>query len=437
MAYILFLTLYYPPEKGAAASRISQYAEHLVQRGHQVTVLTTVPNYPSGVVPPEYRGHLLQEELRAGVRVVRIWSYTSPNRGFLRRILAHLSFGCLAPVLGARAVGRPDLLIVESHPLFNAIAGRLLARWKGCPYIFTVSDLWPESAVQLGVLRNRLLIRLAEWLEWSSYERARLVWVLTEGIRDQLLRRGLAAEKVFFLTNGVDTRKFFPRPQDEARRQLGWEEPFTVLYAGTLGISHGLTTLLEAAEQLRPYPAIRIRLVGDGGAKPELLAEARRRGLENVIFMDPFPHEQVPLLLAAADACLIMMRKLPLFEGALPCKMYEALACGRPILLAVDGEARRLAAEEAGAAVFVEPENPTALAQAIIRLYEEPALAQALSTRGRALAEARFDYDQLSARLDAQIAALLSRPSFSQALSSEPKQQEHNTIDSEKYISYR
>jgi glycosyltransferase involved in cell wall biosynthesis len=153
--------------------------------------------------------------------------------------------------------------------------------------------------------------------------------------------------------------------------------------------------------------------------------------------MDPFPHEQVPLLLAAADACLIMMRKLPLFEGALPCKMYEALACGRPILLAVDGEARRLAAEEAGAAVFVEPENPTALAQAIIRLYEEPALAQALSTRGRALAEARFDYDQLSARLDAQIAALLSRPSFSQALSSEPGQQEHNTIDPEKYISYR
>ncbi|MBX5451549.1 MAG: glycosyltransferase family 4 protein, partial [Thermogemmatispora sp.] len=194
MAHILFLTLYYPPEKGAAASRISQYAEHLVQRGHKVTVLTTVPNYPSGVVPPEYRGRLLQEEMRSGVRVVRIWSYTSPNRGFVRRVLAHLSFGCLAPVLGGQAVGRPDLLIVESHPLFNAIAGRLLARWKGCPYIFTVSDLWPESAVQLGVLRNRLLIRLAEWLEWSSYERAALVWVLTEGIRDQLLRRGLAPE---------------------------------------------------------------------------------------------------------------------------------------------------------------------------------------------------------------------------------------------------
>ncbi|GER85237.1 MAG: glycosyltransferase family 4 protein [Thermogemmatispora sp.] len=437
MAYILFLTLYYPPEKGAAASRISQYAEHLVQRGHQVTVLTTVPNYPTGVVPPEYRGRLLQEETRAGVRVVRVWSYTSPNRGFLRRILAHLSFGCLAPILGARAVGHPDLLVVESHPLFNAIAGRLLARWKGSPYVFTVSDLWPESAVQLGVLRNRLLIRLAEWLEWSSYERASLVWVLTEGIRDQLLRRGLAAEKIFFLTNGVDTSKFFPRPQAEARQLLGWEERFTVLYAGTLGISHGLTTVLDAAEQLRSYPAIRIRLVGDGGAKPELLAEARRRGLENVIFMDPFPHEQVPLLLAAADACLIMMRKLPLFEGALPCKMYEALACGRPILLAVDGEARRLA-EEAGAAIFVEPENPTALAQAIVKLYEQPALAQALSARGRALAEERFDYDQLSACLDAQIAALLPSSSFTPTLPSLAQEQQHQQeYKADKSISYR
>src|SRR5437588_5935345 len=163
MAHILFVTLYYPPEKGAAPVRISETALHLVQRGHQVTVLTTVPNYPSGIVPPEYRGRVVQHEVRDGVRVVRAWSYVSANKGFLRRILAQLSFGCLAPLLGWRGVGRPDVIIVESPPLFNAIGARMLALGKHCPFIFTVADLWPEVAVQLGMLRNYLLIRLAKW----------------------------------------------------------------------------------------------------------------------------------------------------------------------------------------------------------------------------------------------------------------------------------
>src|SRR5215470_14015031 len=141
MAHILFITSYYPPEKGAAAVRVSETATRLVKRGHQVTVLTTVPNYPTGIVPPEYRGHLVQQESLDGVRVIRIWSYVSPNRGFLRRILAQLSFGCLAPLLGWGEVGDPDIMIVESHPLFNAIAGHALAWGKHCPFVFTVSDL--------------------------------------------------------------------------------------------------------------------------------------------------------------------------------------------------------------------------------------------------------------------------------------------------------
>src|SRR6266566_9325249 len=158
MAHILFISSYYPPEKAAAAVCVSEAATRLVKRGHRVTVLTTFPNYPTGVVPLEYRGQLIQQERLDGVRVVRVWSSTSPNKGFLPRILAYLSFGCLAPLLGGKAVGRPDLIIIQSPPLFDAIAGRILARWKACPYIFIASDLWPESAVQLGVLHNRMLI---------------------------------------------------------------------------------------------------------------------------------------------------------------------------------------------------------------------------------------------------------------------------------------
>src|SRR5579875_3621051 len=206
--HILFVTPYYPPEKAAPAIRISETAVRLVRRGYRVTVLTTMPNYPSGIVPPEYCGRMILCEQHDGVDIVRVWSYTTPNKGFMRRIVAQMSFGCLAPLLGWRAIGCPDLLIVESPPLFDAIAGRVISLLKGCPFIFIVSDLWPESAVQLGVLRNRCLIWLAERLEWSTYRRSALVWAVTEGIRRTLVERGLPPEHVFLLTNGVDTHKF-------------------------------------------------------------------------------------------------------------------------------------------------------------------------------------------------------------------------------------
>jgi colanic acid biosynthesis glycosyl transferase WcaI len=409
MTHILFVTPYYPPEKGAAQVRISETAMYLVKRGYEVTVLTTVPNYPSGIVPPEYRGHVIQQEIHDGIRIVRVWSYVSPNKGFLRRILAQLSFGCLAPFLGGRAVGRPDVIIVESPPLFDAIAGRVLAWLKHCPFIFTVSDLWPESAVQLGMLRNRMLIRLAEWLEWSTYRRAGAVWALTEGIGDALVQRGLSPEHVFRLTNGVDTTRFRPLPRAQARAELGWDDRFTVLYGGTHGLAQGLASVLDAAEQISKRADIHFVLVGDGAAKEGLVADAQRRHLGNITFLDPHPHDQMPLLLASADVCLVPLRKLSLFEGALPSKMYEAMACARPILLAVEGEARRLAEQEAGAAIYVEPENAAALASTILYLYQHPEVAELLGRRGRAFAEARFDRDHLTVVLEERIAMLLEK----------------------------
>ena len=410
MTHILFLTPYYPPEKGAAAVRVSETATRLVRRGHQVTVLTTLPNYPTGIVLQEYRGRLLQEEELDGVRVIRFWSYVSPNRGFVRRVIAQLSFGCLAPALGGKAVGHPDVLIVESHPLFNAIAGRLLAREKRCPFIFMVSDLWPASAIELGVLRNRVLIKLAQWLERSTYQRAGLVWALSEGIRDGILQCGIPPEKVFLLTNGADLSLFQPIPQRQARAALGWDERFTVLYAGTFGLSHRLITVLEAARQMQHRrPEIHFILVGDGAEKAALRAQAQQWNLKNVTFVDAQPHERMPQVLAGADVCLVPMRKLPLFEGRLPLKMFEVMACARPMLLGVEGEARRLAEQEAGAALYVEPENAEALVTGICYLQEHPEEARKLGLRGRAYVEAHYNRDQLTAELDSHIARLLGR----------------------------
>ncbi len=411
MSHILIVTPYYPPERGAAMVRISGTAKRLVRHGHQVTVLTTVPNYPTGIVPPEYRGHIIQEEMLEGVRVVRVWNYVNSTTTFLRRTIPHISFAFLAPLLGGMAVGHPDVIIVQSPPLFDAIAGRLLSWWKGCPYIFWVSDLWPATPIQLGALRNKLLIRLSKWLEWTGYKHASMVWVVAEGVRDDLIQRGVPPERIFVGINGVDTTQLRPLPQmpAQARAELGWDDRFTVLYAGTHGVVHGLTTVIDAAEQMRDRTDIQFMFVGNGGEKANLIKQAQERNLKNIIFLDSQSHEQMPLVYAAADICLVPARKAQVLKGLLPAKLFEIMACGRPMLLGVDGEARRLAEQEASAALYVEPENPDALVSAILHLYEHPELAEALGKRGRVFAKARFDRDQLVTAFEARMTTLLGK----------------------------
>lgn len=409
MAHILFISRHYCPEKAAAAVCVSETAKRLARSGHQVTVLTTFPNYPTGIVPAEYRGHIIQSEMLDGVRVIRTWCYLFPNKGFFRRGLAQLSFGCLAPWLGWKELGRPDMIIVGSPPLFNVIAGRILACLKHCPLIFMVADPWPEAAIQLGVLRNRVLIRLAEWLEWSTYQQASLIWVVAEWMRDSLIQRGLSPERLFLLTNGVDTSKFRPLPQAQARAELGWDDLFTLIFAGNHGLLYSMKTVLDAAEQLENYTDIHMVFVGDGIQKAEMRAEASRRNLKNITFLDPVPHDRIPLLLAAADVGLIPLLALPLLEGAVPVKMLELMACARPFILAGGSETSGHIAQEAGAAIYAEPENADALVSAILYLRKHPDVAETLGQQGRALVEARFDYDQLTTTLEARLAMLLGK----------------------------
>lgn len=410
MARILFLTPYYLPEVGAPQTRISETAIRLVKRGHHVTVLTTLPNYPLGRVPPEYRHGARRRECLDGVSVVRVWSFISPNTGFFRRILSQLSFGCLGALLGARAIGRPDLIVVESPPLFDAIGGRFLAWLKGCPLVFTVADIWPEAAIQLGMLHNRLLIRLAEWLERSTYRRAAGIWTVTKGFRQALAQRGVPEEKILLVPNGVDADLFQPMSQAQARAELGWDtHGFVLLYAGTIGLAQGLTTLLDAAEQMRDDADIRFVLVGEGAAKEELMAEAQRRALTNVVFMQAQPHHRMPLVLSAADANLSPLRKVPISRDMVQVKTYEAMACALPIILAVDGESRRLIEQEAGAGLYVEPENATALAQAVLRLRNDPALARQLGQRGQRFVREHFDRTQLTLALEGHLLALIKQ----------------------------
>ncbi|SRR6266487_426478 len=409
MTRILIISRYYPPEVAISGVCLSEIAKRFAKLGHEVTVLTTVPNYPTGVVPAAYRGRLIQEETLDGVRVVRIWSYAAPNKGYIWRTFAQLSFGCLAPILGWKKSGDPEVVIVSSPPLFNVIAGRIVAWLKRRPLVLRVADLWPESAVKLGVLHNSLLIRLAEWLEWTTYQQAGFVWTVTEGIYNTLLQRGLSAEHIFLSTNGVDTVKFHPMPRMQARKELGWDGRFTVLYAGNHGLAYGMTTILDAAELLQHDADIHFILVGYGVKKAELIEQAKVRYITNITFLDPVQHERMPLLLGGADVCLIPLRNVPFLKGTLPVKMFEMMACGRPFVLGAKGIARDLVEREANAGIVVEPENAEALVSTILYLRAHPEEAEALGLQGREYVRSYFDYDQITAALDARIETLLEK----------------------------
>lgn len=404
MARILFVSQYYPPEPGAAARRISDIAAHLARFGHEVTVLTNLPNYPTGVVPPEYQHGKNRLETIDGVRVVRVQGVIRPNRGFVSRLMSYLSFPLAAGFRGGRRVGKPDVILVVSPPLFTSIAGRMLARRKHCPFIFNVADLWPESAIALGAIRKGALSWVAERLEWTTYKRAAAVWVVTQGIRDRLLQRGVKSEKIWTLPSGVNTKVFGQMDRSTARRILGWDEDqFVVLHAGTLGLALDPENLLKAAHMLRGRMDIRFVFAGDGAARPALEAGREQLGLQNFDLLGAQPLDRIPLLLAAADASLVSLRNLKLFLGTLPVRMYEAMASVRPLLLTAEGLARQLAVEEAQAALYVRPEDPEALVRAILRLRDEPGLAAWLGANGRAYATTYMDRDRMIQDLNARI----------------------------------
>ena len=386
---IVLLTHYFPPEVGAPQARLYELASRAAAGGHSVTVVTGFPNYPTGVVPPEYRGHFRMEESMDGVRVVRTSVYATPNRGFVRRILNHLSFAA-SSLTAVRAVGPADVLFVESPPLFAGLAALAYRLLKRAPYVFNVSDIWPESAVQLGALRNRSAVRLAEMLEMHLYRRAARVSVVTPGMVERLAARGVRREKLFLLTNGVDSDIYRPMPPNvELARRLGIEGRKVFLYAGTHGMAQGLDVVLEAARRTAD-PVVLYVLAGEGAAKEALMKKAAAERIANTLFLPNQPKSVMPDLLNLAYATIVPLKRLDLFKSALPSKMFESMASAKPIVASVWGEAADLV-ERAGCGIVVAPEDPVALHQAVEKLAADPALARDLGEKGRRYVMEHFD----------------------------------------------
>lgn len=389
---ILYLSQYFPPEVGATQTRAYEMARGLVQAGHQVTMLCEVPNHPSGIIPPEYRGMWYRRDRLDGIDVLRVWVKASPVKTFGTRLAFYLSYMASATVMGLlRARGPFDLIYATSPPLFVGGAGLALHWLKRIPLVFEVRDLWPESAVAMGELSNPWAIRLSARLAQMCYQQSRRIVVVTEGIRQALIQQGLPADKIALIPNGANTDLFRPDPEGAAalRRQWGLENAFIVIYAGILGLAQRLETVLEAAALLRDLPQVHFLFVGTGPRAAALRAYQNELQLSNVTFLGQRPREQMPAHLSAANLALVPLRRHEIFADAVPSKMFDAWACGCPTLITISGEARRVL-ERAGAGFFVEPEDPAAMATAIRRWHRSPDALREMGQRGRQFVEQHY-----------------------------------------------
>lgn len=398
MTGILLVSHYFPPEVGAPQARLSEMARAWASSGADVTVLTGMPNHPTGVIHDRYRGAVLRRESRDGYRVLRTWLYATANEGIVKKTLGHLSFMLTSVLLGGWRTGRPDVVVVSSPTFFSIGSAWVLARLRRARLVVEVRDLWPAIFVELGVLTNRPLIRLLERLELAAYAAADAVVVVSDGFRDDLVRRGVPSDKVHMIRNGVDLDRFSGRtdadPQVRARLGAGPDEVL-VLYLGAHGISQGLPSVAEAAALVTDTP-LRFAFVGEGADKARLRRTVEELRLPNVTMLPAVPREQVPALLAAADICLAPLRDVALFSTFIPSKIFEYLAAENAVVGSVRGETARILSE--AGAVVVEPEQPDALADALRILAAAPNRRHDMGRVGRRYVAEHFDRDALADR---------------------------------------
>ncbi|GDX67913.1 glycosyltransferase WbuB [Anaerolineae bacterium] len=404
----MYLCQYFVPEPGAPAARLRDMARSWVQRGHSVTVVTGMPNHPTGVVQAPFIGRLIARETMEGVTVLRNWLYATPNEGLVRKTLSHLSFMVSALVLGYARLGSADVIIASSPSFFAVISAWIMSRMRKIPFVFEVRDLWPAVFVDLGVLTNPFVIRALESVEMFLYQRAALVVTVTEGFRKRLLARGLPPEKVVTITNGAAIESFTPGPRDNAvRTELGLAGKFVVGYIGAHGISQGLELVLQAAQRLRDDADIVFLLVGEGARKRALLELREKLRLNNVIMLPAQAHQRVREYYCASDVCVVPLRQLALFGTFIPSKMFEIMACAVPVIGAVEGEAREIL-ERSGGARLITPEDDVALADAVRWFKLHPGESRLMGAAGRAFVTAHYDRQVLADRYAGALQALLA-----------------------------
>lgn len=388
---LIILSQYYPPEVGAPQTRLSELARLMVLQGDTVTVLTAMPNYPTGKIYAGYGG-LFRTECLNGVNIVRTLIYPTQKTDFPRRLANYFSFAISSAVFGTFLLKPADVLLVESPPLFLGLSAVWLSFVKRARLVFNVSDLWPESAVQLGILRrNSFFHTVSSRLESFCYRRSWLITGQSKSIINNIRER-YPNYRTYHLSNGVDTNRFAAVGNNQGHHNFNVNGDCVVMYTGLHGLAQGLGQVLMAAADLAEDHRFKFVLIGDGPEKKMLMGQAATRGLTNVEFQDPRRSEEIPALIAGCDIVLVPLTSYLL--GAVPSKLYEAMASGRPVILVASGEASQIVNEHQ-AGITVEPGDIKGLVQALKTLVAQPQLRRTLGENGRRAAEQHFDRETI------------------------------------------
>jgi glycosyltransferase involved in cell wall biosynthesis len=405
---LLILTQYFPPEVGAPQNRLFELALRLKRNGVDVSVLTAMPNYPKMEIFEGYRDKKYLSEEMNGIKVHRSSIYVSKSRSIKDRLLNYFSFVYSSRKAGMKYIGEADVILCESPPLFLGYSALYLKRKKKAKLVFNVSDLWPESAEKLGVVTNKMLLGLAYRLEAKLYNSSVLVTGQTQGICENIKMR-FPHVRTYWLPNGVDLDYYDP----DQVKNTGWRErngisgnDLVFLYAGIIGIAQGLEIILDAAKLLMNTAGLKFVLLGNGPEKLRLLEQKQKEGLTNVLFIDSVPKEEMPAILKSVDAAIVPLKKLDLFKGAIPSKIFESLAMKVPVLLGVDGEARKLFVEQGRCALYFEPGNAPDLVKRITELNADRKLAAQLGENGRNYVRENFNRDTIARKFLEQLKQL-------------------------------
>ena len=406
---LLLLTQYFPPETGAPQNRLFELAVRLNRMGIDITVLTAMPNYPQMKIYKEYAGLDYHYEEMSGLKVHRSSIYVSTDRSIISRLRNYFSFVISSRRTAMSKLGDFDLIMCESPPLFLGYTAMYLARKKKAKLIFNVSDLWPESAEKLGVVYNKFLLNKAYQLEAKIYRRSDLVTGQTQGICKSIANR-FPGVKTFWLPNGADLSYYDPARIEKGNwREMNGikDEDHVFLYAGIVGIAQGLEVILYAAERLKSDNCVFV-ILGSGPEKERLMQISLDAGLNNVKFLDAVGKTEMPSILKSVDAAIIPLKKLELFKGAIPSKIFEALAMEIPILLGVEGEARDLFIDKGQCGLFFEPQNDSDLVKAIRIMISDKLKMQVMGKNGRKYVDENFNRDLIASKLYKEILSLSS-----------------------------